>query len=201
MRRRCLLEDRHLIEIILSRVNVERQTPPEHLHPFLRYVERIFCRDISFPSCLRAPHPLFRSLTPPEPNTINTGDLEADTPDDTGIRAHTLTGGWYPGRCQELWSRECTVKPLCQMAWPLSVVRAALYVLALLMWREHFELSKPYNLVSLARQQQQHAVEHNNKGRAVELSKNLNLSVRSSEQEALAVLFPGIGWIMFENNG
>lgn len=54
-------------------------------------------------------------------------------------------------------------------------------------------MSKPYNLVSLARQQQQHAVEHNNKGRAVELSKNLNLSVRSSEQEALAVLFPGIG--------
>lgn len=88
------------------------------------------------------------------------------------------------------------------MAWLLSVVRAALYFLALLMRREHFELSKPYNLVSLAHEQQQHTVEHNKKKeRAVELNKNLNLRVHSSEQEALAVLFPGIGWVMFENNG
>jgi len=51
------------------------------------------------------------------------------------------------------------------MACLLMVVRAALYFLALLMQREHFELSKPYNLVSLAHEQQQHTVEHNNKGR------------------------------------
>lgn len=71
----------------------------------------------------------------------------------------------------------------------LSVVRAALYFLALLMQREHFELSKPSNLVSLAHEQQQHTVEHNNKReRAVELNKYLNLRVCSAELEALAVI-------------
>ena len=87
------------------------------------------------------------------------------------------------------------------MAWLLAVVRAALYFLALLMQREHFE-HQPYNLVSLAHEQQQHTVEHNKKWeRAVELNKNLNLRVHSSEQEVLAVLFPGTGWVMCENNG
>lgn len=142
------------------------------------------------------------SLSPPELNTGNTGDLGGCIPQGTGISPGTLTGGWRPGRCQEPWSGELTLKPLCQMAWVLSVVRAALYFLALLMRREHFELSKPPNLVSLAHEQQQHTVEHNNKReRAVELNKNLNLRVCSSELEALAVLFPGIGWVMFENNG
>lgn len=159
--------------------------------------------------CFRAPHTQLcsptlcsGSLSPPELNTGNTGDLGGCIPQGTGISPGTLTGGWRPGRCQEPRSGELTLKPLCQMAWVLSVVRAALYFLALLMRREHFELSKPPNLVSLAHEQQQHTVEHNNKReRAVELYKNLNLRVCSSELEALAVLFPGIGWVMFENNG
>lgn len=148
----------------------------------------------SIPTQLCNPILCSSSLTPPEPNAPNAGDSGDTTPEGAVVRACTLTVGWLAGRCQEPWSRECTVKPLCQMACPLPVVRAALYFLALLMRREHFELSKPYNLVSLAHEQQQHTVEHNNKGeRAVELNKNLNLRVRSLEKEALAVLFPGTG--------
>lgn len=81
------------------------------------------------------------------------------------------------------------------MACLLMVVRAALYFLALLMQREHFELSKSYNLVSLAHEQNSSTLLNiiTRGERAVELSENLNLRVRSSEREALAAIFPGIG--------
>lgn len=118
-------------------------------------------------------------------------------PEETGIRAHALNGAQVDAKSPGAHTEATVPDGLAALG-----LRAALYFLALLMRREHFELSQPYNLVSLAHEQHQHTVERNSKREwAVVLNKNLNLRVCSAEQETLAVLFPGIAWVMFENNG